>query len=260
MLLVAGLGALALGAAPAPVALADHLTLTPVGEGAWRVSAEPWHANGVVVQMADGRVVLVDTPPTPGQTRMVLDWIEGRWPGAAVVAVNSHHHADAAAGNAVLREAGVPIYGGSRTPTEMAARSAGMTVSLRESFADDPRMSAELAALQWAPPDHVFPVEGELVLRFGEERLVLLHPGAAHSADNIVAWFPERRLLFGGCMVKDGDSLGYMGEADVVSWGPAVARLQALGAEVVVPGHGPRTDAGLLENTARLVGAAVAER
>jgi len=236
-----------------PIVLAPHLELVPVGEEAWRVSAQPWHANGVVVRMVEGTVVFVDTPPTPGQTRQVLDWIGQRYPGAPVLAVNSHHHADASAGNAVLVERGVPIYGGALTPVEMAARSEGMTASLKESFADDPRMTAELAALTWAPPDHTFPITGELTLRFGEESLVLLHPGHAHSADNIVAWFPQRGLLFGGCMVKDGDSLGYMGEADVASWGPAVARLQALGARVVVPGHGPRTDPGLLDNTARLV-------
>jgi hypothetical protein len=34
-------------------------------------------------------------------------------------------------------------------------------------------------------------------------------PGAAHSADNVVVYFPKKRLLFGGCMIKPKE-LGYL--------------------------------------------------
>jgi len=243
----------ALAVAAEPIELAPHLSLTEVAPATWRLSASPWHANSLVARLDDGTWLLVDTPPTPGQTRLVLDWMRQQAPDAPVVAAVSHHHLDASGGIAVLREAGIPVYGGSLTPDEMARRSPGMTEELKRTFADHPRMTAELASLVWSPPDHLFPVAGELHLAFGEDTLVLLHPGGAHTADNIVAWLPERRVLFGGCMVKDGDTLGYMGEAQLDTWGGAIHRLQALSPLVVVPGHGPSTAPELLENTARLV-------
>ncbi len=205
-----------------PVVLAPHLSLTEVAPAVWRLSADPWHANSLVARLDDGTWLLVDTPPTPGQTRLVLDWMHKTAPDAAVVAAVSHHHLDASGGIAVLREAGVPVYGGSLTPGEMAARSAGMTVDLKQTFAEDARMTAELASLVWMPPDRVFPVEGALHLSFGADEVVLFHPGAAHTADNIVACLPRQKVLFGGCMVKAGDSLGYLGEAHLETWGAAV--------------------------------------
>lgn len=252
---VLGMGSEARAAehAPARVELADHLTLTELAPSVWRISAEPWHANSLLAQLDDGTWLWADTPPTPDQTRRVLAWIEARTPGAAVVAAVSHHHLDASGGIQVLRAAGVPVYGGSLTPPEMAARSPGMTADLARSFADDARMTAAVAELEWQPPDHVFPVEGALHLRFGADEVVLLHPGAAHTADNIVVWLPRRGVLFGGCMVKAGDDLGYMGEAHLDTWGAAIERLQALGPRWVVPGHGPSVDPALLANTARLV-------
>ncbi|MFT5685123.1 MAG: glyoxylase-like metal-dependent hydrolase (beta-lactamase superfamily II) [Myxococcota bacterium] len=233
--------------------ISETLTVRDLAPGVHAITAIPWQASSLVVEMADGTLVLVDTPPTPVQTEAVLTWMTERYGTRRVIAVVSHHHIDASGGNQVLAEAGVPIYGGSLTPVEQAQRAAGMLTSLAETFADDPVMSQQLALLTPTPPDHTFPIEGTLTLTFGADTLTLIHPGHAHSADNIVAWFPTKGVLFGGCMVKDGDSLGYMGEADEVAWRDAIEVLIALSPDVVIPGHGPRTDPGLLDNTRRLL-------
>ncbi len=90
-------------------------------------------------------------------------------------------------------------------------------------------------------------------MEFGTEQVRLLHPGAAHSPDNIVVFFPRRGVLFGGCMIKGGASLGNLTDADLQSWPAAIGRLQALSPRVVVPGHDERLDPGQLDNTLRLL-------
>ncbi|MFT4976137.1 MAG: glyoxylase-like metal-dependent hydrolase (beta-lactamase superfamily II) [Myxococcota bacterium] len=242
-----------LPAASAQQSISETLTVRALAPGVHAITATPWQASSLVVEMADSTLVLVDTPPTPVQTEAVLAWMEERYGVRPIVAVVSHHHIDASGGNQVLAAAGVPIYGGSLTPVEQSQRATGILASLSETFADDPVMSEQLSIITPTPPDHTFPIEGTLTLTFGADTLTLIHPGHAHSADNIVAWFPTKGLLFGGCMVKDGESLGYVGEADEVSWRDAIEVLIALSPDVVIPGHGPRTDPGLLTNTRRLL-------
>ena len=48
----------------------------------------------------------------------------------------------------------------------------------------------------------------------GGTQVRVIYPGAAHAPDNIVTFFPESGVLFGGCLVKSGDDLGNLGDAD----------------------------------------------
>jgi hypothetical protein len=57
-------------------------------------------------------------------------------------------------------------------------------------------------------------------------------------------------------MLKIGNSLGYLGDASLDTWEPALARLAALGATIVVPGHGRTGGPEIIANTLRLVRAA----
>jgi glyoxylase-like metal-dependent hydrolase (beta-lactamase superfamily II) len=63
-----------------------------------------------------------------------------------------------------------------------------------------------------------------------------------HAPDNIVVWFPDQRILFGGCLIKSAsaDGLGFTGDADLATWPEAVRRVAArYHPTLVVPGHGP---------------------
>ena len=43
--------------------------------------------------------------------------------------------------------------------------------------------------------------------------------------------------------------MGYTGDADLAEWPATITSLKSLGATVIVPGHGDRFDAGLLDHT-----------
>lgn len=88
---------------------------------------------------------------------------------------------------------------------------------------------------------------GQLVFR-------MEHHGATHSPDHISVFFPERGVLYGGCAVRHGDSLGNVREAkDYASWHAAMLRLQSYRPRIVVPGHEAGYDPALLANTVRLL-------
>jgi len=46
-------------------------------------------------------------------------------------------------------------------------------------------------------------------------KIRIYYPGGGHTADNIVLWFPSKKILFGGCMLKDSNSksLGNLSDA-----------------------------------------------
>src|SRR5690606_14098482 len=86
-------------------------------------------------------------------------------------------------------------------------------------------------------------------------RIELFHPGAAHAPDNVVVWLPEARVLFGGCMVREADTMhpGNLSDADLDAWPGAMDRLvERYGsASIVVPGHGRPGGPELLRHTRR---------
>jgi glyoxylase-like metal-dependent hydrolase (beta-lactamase superfamily II) len=57
-----------------------------------------------------------------------------------------------------------------------------------------------------------------------------------------VAWLPNQRVLFGGCLVKSitTDDLGYVADAVLRDWPATLRRLRARypAPAITVPGHG----------------------
>jgi len=61
--------------------------------------------------------------------------------------------------------------------------------------------------------------------------------GPAHTTNDVVAWVPDRRLLFAGDLVFNGGT-PFVVMGSVSGSIAAIERLQQLGAETIVPGHG----------------------
>lgn len=233
------------------------LAIRRVADHAWVVTDSlPWSANSLLAEMPDGSLLLVDTPNTGIATRSLLDWLEMRFGPRRLVVVNTHFHPDALAGNRVLAAAGAEIYGSTETVRLLAEHREAIGAVLADQLGQRPAFAAEYRPWEPLPPQRVFEASDGLRLELGGEPVMVRFPGAAHSPDNLVVWLPERTLLYGGCMVRAGLSLGNLGDADVRSWPAAIGVLQKLGAGIVIPGHGGRTDPGLLDHTLELLGEA----
>lgn len=242
--------------AATPVALSADLSVRQVQPGAFVIThAFPWPANALLVEMPNGDLVLVDTPYTPEATVILLDWIKTQFGERKIIAFNTGFHVDNLGGNSALIERGIPVYGSEQTVRLLAERgpaSRALMVSWLGGSANA-RYREGHAAVPYVPPTHLFSLAEGLALTFGEETVEVYYPGPTHTDDNVVVYFPRLKLLFGGCMILAGDEIGNTADADMAAWPESVKKLSRFGATTIVPGHGDRLDAGLLENTLALL-------
>jgi hypothetical protein len=253
-------GAAARAVSPVPlrrVDLAPDLYLRQIGEGAYVIThVFPWPANSLLVEMADGALVLAGTPYTPEATRTVLAWAARQFGPRRIVAINPGYHVDNLGGNAALRAAGVAVYGSDLTVRLLRERGEQTRRLTLQAIGDagSPAYRAH-ASLKFEAPDHVFSLAAGLELAFGDERVRVFFPGPSQAPDKVVVYFAARRLLFGSCMILAGDRPGNTADADLRRWPEAVRRLAQFPVDVVVPGHGDRLDPGLIQHTLDVLGA-----
>jgi metallo-beta-lactamase class B len=237
------------------IELADGLMLSQIGHGVYVVThSYPWPANSLIVQMSNGDWVMAGTPYTPDATRQVLAWVEENFGKSKFTAIDTGYHIDNLGGNQALVEAGIPVYGSDLT-VRMLQERGERTRQYLVDMAGDPNSpyAAEIKSMEFVPPDHVFPADDGLTLTFGDEKVQVIYPGPTQAPDKLAVYFPDRKLLFGSCMVLGNDQLGNTTEADFDNWPLAIAKLQQLPADVVIPGHGDRFSADVLQHTLDLL-------
>ena len=245
--------------APQREQIADDLYIREIEAGVYVVTHEfPWPANSLVVEMDDGTLVLVDTPYTANATTELLVWLDDHFGQRDMVAINSGFHVDNLGGNAALIARDIPVYGSSETVDLLDERgedSRERTLGWLQSDQDTVYREGH-AATPYVGPTHPFELEDGLELTFGEQTVQIVFPGAAHKPDNVAVYFPDRGLLFGGCMVLAEPGLGNTSDASLDEWADSIRTLEGFEAEIIIPGHGDRTDADLLAHTIELVEAA----
>ena len=171
-------------------------------------------ANGLILERRGGSL-MIDTGYAPEQAEVLLDWSRRNLQSPISLAVATHFHNDRTGGIPDLQKHGVRTLAYPLTCD--LARAAGQPV-----------------------PE---PIEGWTT---GAHRLgadcELYFPGAGHTRDNVVAWMPRQRVLFGGCLIKSITSKGMGNTADAVmgDYAATVRGVQARypRAKAVVPGHG----------------------
>lgn len=98
----------------------------------------------------------------------------------------------------------------------------------------------EFGGLRLRIPDQTF--EGRLELEVGDKRVELLELGPAHTRGDAIVHVPSERVVYSGDLVfMDSHPIAWEGPVD--HWIAACDRILALEPRVVVPGHGPLTDA-----------------
>lgn len=200
--------------------IADEVFAFVQPPGGWCVS------NSGVVTGPEATVV-VDTAATVARAERLRAGIRQRSaPGAPLTVVNTHFHGDHTFGNCVFGPAAT-IVAHEVCRTEMAEAGLGLT-----------RLWPDV---EWGDVSVVLPgvtFSQRLSLHTGTHDLELLHLGPAHTRGDTVVWLPGRKTLFAGDIVmKDVTPFCLMGS--VSGSLDALDRLRELGAEAIVPGHGP---------------------
>jgi len=223
------------------------------GGGVWRiVHTEPVLSNSLLVETAEGTLVLCDTPMTEAATVTLREWAAERFGEREWIVINGHFHPDCTAGNAVMIEAGAEVWASTLTAELIAERGQAVLDSLAESSDANEALAAEFRATRVAGPTRAFDPSRPVWLPVQSERIEIVFPGAAHAPDNVVTHFVDRGLVFAGCLCfsAERETPGYLGAADLDAWPAALERVKTLDASVVVPGHGAPGGPELLDHTA----------
>jgi cyclase len=207
---------------PETVEVADGIFAYVQPDGSW------WINNtGFLVDAEARRVVAVDTCSTERRTRGFLEAIAAVTPHPVRTLINTHHHGDHTNGNCLVA-GDATIIGHHVTREEVLATRIG---GLEAVFGD-----VEWGDLEPAAPTVTF--SERLDVHVGGRTMELHHfPDPAHTRSDVAGWLPSEKLLFAGDLVFNGGT-PFVVMGSVAGSIEAVARLRALGAETIVPGHG----------------------
>ncbi len=191
----------------------------------------PIASNGLVV--ADGdELILVDTAWGEMATLSLLETIKDTTDKSVTKLIITHHHMDRIAGVDVAERQNIEVFTHPDTP-KLAVQSGY------------PVPNTSVAALKDAKSrTRVGPVE-------------VAYPGHGHAPDNLVVYVPSANILYGGCAIRSAGStnLGNLVDADLKTWGPALAWVKATYPEtkIVVPGHGKGAGLSLIDDNLALI-------
>lgn len=170
-------------------------------------------ANGMYFLTTEGAVI-IDTPWDTTQCQPLMDSIRVKHGRAVKACISTHWHADRAGAIDFFRKKNIATYSYKLTDEWLAKNG-----KERSEF--------------------VFRRDTTFV--YGNQRFDTYYPGPGHSQDNIVIWFPEERVLYGGCFIKstESGSLGNLSDADPKRWKRSIRRLQRRYSDPaeVIPGH-----------------------
>jgi len=183
--------------------------------------------NGLIVRKGT-ETIIFDTPTTDKTSAVLIKWIQEKLHCSIKAVIPTHFHDDCLGGLQAFDDNNIPSYANSKTVE----------------YAKENKM---------AVPKNSF--NDSLLLKLGDTYVTAIFFGEGHTRDNVVGYFPEDHVLFGGCLIKTMDaSKGYLGDANVAAWSATVEKVKKAYPQVkfVVPGHGPYGDQKLLDYTIQL--------
>ena len=225
--------------------------LAEIGAGAfaWLQPDGSWGwSNAGLVTDADA-ALLVDTLFDLDLTREMLGAMRAAVPAAARIGtlVNTHSNGDHCYGNALVE--GAEIVATRACAEEMAHESPAVLAAFQKQA---PQLGPlgdyvlhcfgafRFEGIESRLPTRTF--DGALSLAVGTKRVELIQVGPAHTRGDLLVHVPADRLVFSGdILFVDGTPIVWAGP--IQNWIDACDRIQALDAAVIVPGHGPITDA-----------------
>ena len=193
------------------------------------VNGAPFPSNSMYL-VTDSGVVLFDTPWDSTQFQPLLDSIEVRHHKKVVLCIATHFHDDRTAGLTFLRQKGIKTY------------SSKMTYDLCKE-------RNEKQSEYYFTTDTIFTIGGK--------RFQTYYPGEGHTKDNIIIWFDNERILYGGCLVKSmiNKGLGYLADANTTAWSTSIKKIlkRFPNPKYIIPGHFGWQNTKALHHTLQLL-------
>lgn len=164
-----------------------------------------------LIQTSEG-FILIDTSVSVKQMRGMLG-TAGIQPADVCMVINTHLHADHINGNSLFK---CPVICHSKASTRMAKKCNQNEQKLKT-------------------------FDNEYRLDIGGMQLQLIHTGG-HTPESIIVWLPADKVLFSGDLIFSGRAPFLASVTNFNALLKALRGLSSLGADVIVPGHGPLCD------------------
>ncbi len=258
----------------------------------WKDPTQDLIESNAVFVVNDRDVLVVDTGMVPSTARTMASELKKLTDRPVRYVVNTHWHDDHHGGNEVYRElwpsvefiahrdtredifaqtyalrakdvldleegavryerwAATGLDDDGKRLEERRRRRAGEIAALNRALAP------ELLAIRNTPPDLTF--DDRLVLHRGDRDIEILFLGRGNTRGDVVVFLPRERVAATGDLFVQPVPFGIGSYYE--EWVATLARLDALEADVLVPGHGPvQRDRAYLRRVKALVAALVGE-
>ncbi len=183
--------------------------------------------NGMIVR-ENKKAIIFDTPPTNQVAEELINFVKDSLKLTIIAIVPTHFHEDCLGGLEAFHQQKISSY--AHRPTIELAKKQDFTLP-QNSFDKEMKLSLDKSYV--------------LVKFFGE----------GHTKDNVIAYYPDEKILFGGCLIKElGANKGNLADANVATWSNTVQAIKSTFKDIhqVIPGHGKHGTSELLDYTIRL--------
>ncbi len=220
--------------------LRDNVWVWTFGEDRIETS---YGANCTAVVGRDS-VLVVDPFIAPARAKLVEDALRDKTPLPVRFVALTHNHTDHALGAGWFARRGVPVAAHAACRDAMAAEHPGLVEARRGM----PQLGELFRDAEPYLPALVFGDAVEIDL--GGSCARAFHPGAGHTAGDVVLHFESESVVVCGDLVSVGYHVNYE-DAAVENLEGGIRMLRELGALTYVPGHGAPGGAEILDDQLR---------
>lgn len=190
---------------------------------------KPISANGMYLVTNEG-VVMFDSPWDTTQALPLLDSIRKKHNKEVVMCIATHSHDDRTGSLGIYNQKGIKTFS-----TKQTDEICKINVEERAS--------------------NLF--EKDTVFKLGQYSFKTFYPGKGHTPDNIVIWFENEQILYGGCFVKSSQAkdLGNLSDANVLEWEKSINKVIQLfpKPKYIITGHQRWKSKKSLKHTLKLI-------
>lgn len=157
-------------------------------------------ANGMYIVTNEG-VILIDSPWDSTQCQPLLDSIAAKHNTEVTMCIATHWHSDKTDGLNYFRRKGIQTFASKKTD-ELCIKN------------------------EKNRSEYTF--TNDTVFHLGQYSFTTYYPGQGHTEDNIVIWFDNEKILYGGCLIKGSKAknLGYTGDGNTTTYASTLKTLQ----------------------------------
>lgn len=218
---------------PTPVELAAGVYMVP-GTGGEPDASNLGRVGNAGFIVGRTGVLAIDTGTSYLHGRALLDAIRSVTDKPVRMALVTHTRQEFLFGGAAFREQGIPVAMHQAAADLMASRCETCLKTLRSTLGEEAMRGTVMYK-----PDIRFtdPLGIDAAALIGRP-VQVLHFGHSSGPGDIAVYDPRSRTLFAGGLL-DARRIPDVIDSDLPRWKEALLALQALPAEVIVPGHGP---------------------